>query len=240
MTIERKVGITAIILMAGTGNRFGSSLPKQFHLLENKKIYLHTLDTFTNSGLFDEILLVCHPDWMEEVASESHHRVVAGGTTRQESSYLGLKACKANTRYVVIHDAVRPFISEEILKANVEAVQIHKAVDTCIPAVDTPVISKNGNEIDVIPLRDHYWRGQTPQSFEYDLILKAHETTSRKNVTDDCSLVLEMSHPVKIVPGSEENIKITTEFDLLLAQLITMRVESHLSMKKAIDIYPVA
>ena len=220
MTIERKVGISAIILMAGTGNRFGSSLPKQFHLLENKKIYLHTLETFTNSGLFDEILLVCHPDWIEEVASESYCRVVAGGTTRQESSYLGLKACSPNTRYVVIHDAVRPFVSEEILKANVEAVQLHQAVDTCIPAVDTPVISKNGKEIDTIPLRDYYWRGQTPQSFEYALILGAHETTTRKNVTDDCSLVLEMGHRVGIVQGSEENIKITTEVDLAFAQTL--------------------
>ena len=220
MAIERKVGISAIILMAGTGNRFGSSLPKQFHMLDNKKIYLHTLDTFMNSGLFDEILLVSHPDWIEEVASESHCRVIAGGATRQESSYLGLKACTAHTRYVVIHDAVRPFVSKEILKSNVEAVQIQGAVDTCIPAVDTPVVSKNSKEIDVIPIRDHYWRGQTPQSFEYELILRAHEATMRKNVTDDCSLVLEMGHPVGIVQGSEENIKITTEVDLAFAQIL--------------------
>ncbi len=231
MTIERKVGISAIILMAGTGNRFGSSLPKQFHLLDNKKIYLHTLGTFTNSDLFDEILLVCHPDWMKEVARESSCRVIAGGATRQESSYFGLKACSPGTRYVVIHDAVRPFVSGEILKANVDAVQAHKAVDTCIPAVDTPVISKNGREIDDIPLRDHYWRGQTPQSFAYELILRAHETTTRKNVTDDCSLVLEMGHPIAIVHGSEENIKITTEFDLLLSKLITMRVEPYLTVE---------
>ncbi|MBS0615409.1 MAG: 2-C-methyl-D-erythritol 4-phosphate cytidylyltransferase [Verrucomicrobia bacterium] len=215
MTRIRKVGI---ILMGGSGSRFGSSLPKQFHEIVNRKIYLHTLETFQHSGLFDEIILVCHPDWIEEVKNEVSCPVVTGGSTRQESSYLGLIACPQSTDYVVIHDAVRPFVSEDILKANIEAVQVHKAVDTCIPALDTPVISKNGTMIDTIPLRDHYWRGQTPQSFAYELILQAHKKTLRKNVSDDCSLVLEMGHPVFFIHGSEENIKITTEFDLILAQ----------------------
>lgn len=205
----------AIILMAGKGNRFGSALPKQLYELCGKKIYKYTLERFQESGLFEEIILVCHPDWMVE---EDGVKVVAGGATRQESSYRGLMACDAATQYVVIHDGVRPFVSLEILRENVRLVKQFDAIDTCIPSTDTIVHSVDGKRIDEIPLRSEYWRGQTPQSFAYDLILEAHQRTKRKNASDDCSLILEMGYDVHIVTGSEENIKITTEKDILLAE----------------------
>jgi 2-C-methyl-D-erythritol 4-phosphate cytidylyltransferase len=215
MKIKMKERTAAIILMAGKGERFGSTLPKQLHELCGKKIYKYTLERFQESRLFEEIILVCHPDWMVQ---EEGVKVVAGGATRQESSYRGLLACAPDTQYVVIHDGVRPFVSLEILQENVRAVKQFDAVDTCIPSTDTIVHSVDGKRIDEIPLRSEYWRGQTPQSFAYDLILEAHQRTKRKNATDDCSLVLEMGYDVHIVIGSEENIKITTEKDILLAE----------------------
>ncbi len=217
--MEKVVGI---ILMGGTGARFGSDRPKQFHLIEGKRVYLHTLGAFLQSHLFDEIVLVCHSDWLALVKEETacySVRVCEGGETRQRSSYLGLLACPEDTQYVVIHDAVRPFVSQEILEKNVRRVKIAKAVDTCIPSADTIVHSKNGHTIDQIPLRQDCFRGQTPQSFEYSLILRAHENTQRTNASDDCSLVLELGHPVEIVLGNQSNRKITTELDLQIMSI---------------------
>jgi len=223
----------ALILMGGTGARFGSETPKQFHRLAGKKVYLHTLETFLAAKAFDEILLVCPPAWIEEIKKDllaypsAPVTVISGGSSRQASSLCGLLACGEQTKTVVIHDAVRPFLSLEILKANIAAAEKYSAVDTCIPSADTLVHSPEGKEITAIPCRAHYLRGQTPQSFAYPLILKAHLKAKEEGITessDDCSLVIRFGHPVHIVMGSEENIKITSELDLFLAeQLLRLR-----------------
>ncbi len=227
---------TALLLMAGIGSRLGSPLPKQFHLLGSKKIYLHTLETFLSSNLFQQIILVCHPDWINEVKNEIPQDpkivIIAGGPTRQNSSLLGLQACKA-TDFVMIHDAVRPFVSHEILERNLTAVQNHPAVDTCIPSADTIVHSEGGEFISSIPNREKYLRGQTPQTFAYQLILEAHQKTKTTQSTDDCSLVVELGHPVAIVAGSEDNIKITTELDIELGHSIYERILLSLSQGTA-------
>jgi 2-C-methyl-D-erythritol 4-phosphate cytidylyltransferase len=208
----------AILLMAGNGRRMGNSIPKQFHEIQEKKIYLHTLQALEESRLFDQIILVCHSDWIDCVKEEATGmKIIAGGATRQESSYRGILACE--TDYVLIHDAVRPFVSSQILKENVETVKKYRAVDTCIASADTIVVSQDGEYIDDIPPRAHYLRGQTPQTFAVPLILEAHQRTLKTDASDDCSLVLDMGHDVYIVKGSEENFKITTEFDLQLAKL---------------------
>jgi ribitol-5-phosphate 2-dehydrogenase (NADP+) / D-ribitol-5-phosphate cytidylyltransferase len=216
--------ITALLLMAGTGMRFKSEFPKQFHLLAGKKVYLHTLEAFLQCSLFHKILLVCHPRWLDEVTEElrtypNFVHTIPGGQTRQESSFLGLQSCE-ETDYVVIHDAVRPFVSREIIKNNVEQVRIHKAVDTCIPSSDTLVRTKERGWIAEIPDRAEYMRGQTPQSFAHPLILEAHAQTRLTNSTDDCRLVLEKGHPIKIVLGEEINFKLTTANDLMIAEKI--------------------
>ena len=214
---------SALILMGGEGKRLGSATPKQFHVLGSLPVYRHTLNTFQASGLFREIILVCHPDWMTVVQGETAHlenvKVVVGGETRQASSYAGLRACQPSCQYVMIHDAVRPFVSLEILQKNVEAVLKHKAVDTVIASADTIVITEDGSTIDSIPARHKFRRGQTPQTFAYPLICKAHEMASQKSATDDCSLIMDLGVSVHLVQGSDENLKITTEWDLLMAEL---------------------
>lgn len=229
--------VKAIILFAGEGVRFGSEVPKQFHRLSGKKIYLYTLEKFLSSNLFQEIILVCPETWKNEVASDIASytqipiQVIAGGTTRQKSCYQGLIACGKNTDYVVIHDGVRPFVSHEILRANIEGAITHGAVDTCIPSADTLAHSITGTHIDSIPNRSELLRGQTPQSFSYSLILEAHQRAIKQNlqVSDDCSLVIPMGKQVFIVQGDEHNIKITSMLDLFIAEQLLRLEQKSLS-----------
>ena len=225
MNLSQK-SITAILLMGGTGERFGSETPKQFLNLSGKKIYLHTLDAFLAFSEFQAVLLVCHPDHIEAVQAETTSprvRVIPGGYSRQDSTYQGLLACPNETTHVVIHDAVRPFVSSKIIQDNLNALKKHDAVDTCIPSADTIVHAENIDTITSIPNRNHYLRGQTPQSFSYPILLEAHEKHAHHEASDDCRLVLDLEVPVHIVSGSEDNIKITNELDLFLAEQLMQR-----------------
>lgn len=212
--------------MGGSGNRFGSSTPKQFISLGGKPLFTHALETLRQSNLFDEILLVVHPDW----PITAPEKIIHGGSTRQESSYLGLLGFTQKPDIVLIHDAVRPFISTDILRNNIETALLHGAADTCIPSADTLVYAPNGL-ITEIPNRSHFARGQTPQTFNYDLVLQAHKQALAdqiSNASDDCQLLVRLDYPVPIVTGNERNIKITTEFDLQLAEhLITCKAALH-------------
>lgn len=221
-------GTGAVLLMGGEGHRFGSEVPKQFHFLGGKRVYLHTLEAFLKGGLFDEIVLVCHPKWMEAVREEAAGlaQVVKGGATRQASSYAGLKGFTQKPEIVSIHDAVRPFISQEILLENLRAAIAFGAVDTCIPSTDTLVYSPRGKIIEQIPRRSDFLRGQTPQTFRYEWILKAHEWALQQGLaqsSDDCQLVLAMGREIRIVSGNEENLKITSETDLQIAEAFLER-----------------
>lgn len=217
----------AILLAAGEGNRFGNTTPKQFCELYGKKIYLYALDALCELNSFTEIIIVCHPKWVDLVARDLENfpykkvcKTIAGGITRQQSSYLGLQACKEKTDFVLIHEAVRPFTAKRIFKNHLDAVLQYSAVNTCIPSADTIVHSIDQLSISSIPPRDYYLRGQTPQTFQFDLIQKAHATTSLVDISDDCRLVYEMGKPIAIVQGDEKNIKITTEFDFQVAKLL--------------------
>ena len=222
MYLKHRVG--AVLLMAGIGSRFGGEIPKQFLPLKGKRVYLHTLDTFVQTGVFDEIVLVCHPAWQDTVSQEAAiATVVQGAGTRQESAYLGLLGFVNRPDIVVMHDAVRPLVSQEILVNNISSALLHGAVDTCIASADTLVYAPQGDVIEAIPKRDHYLRGQTPQTFRFDLLLEVHVAARHDGVeavSDDCQLVLRKGHPVHVVPGSERNFKITTDLDFNLASVL--------------------
>src|SRR5690606_18269233 len=111
--------------------------------------------------------------WAEKLPSSL--TIAIGGETRQLSSYQGLLAFTEKPDIVLIHDAVRPFVTVEILKNNLLQALIHGAVDTCIASTDTLIQSLDGKTIDHIPKRSHFMRGQTPQTFRYEWILQAHE-----------------------------------------------------------------
>ncbi|MBI3508336.1 MAG: 2-C-methyl-D-erythritol 4-phosphate cytidylyltransferase [Chlamydiia bacterium] len=209
---RKRVG--AILLMGGSGNRFGSECPKQFHLLAGQPVYQYALQTLQACGEIDEIVLCCHPDWVAEVQQAAPFAtVIPGGSTRQESSWHALKGFQTPPDLVLIHDAVRPFVAKEVLLANLEMAHRQGAADTCIASADTLVHAPNGQTIAAIPERAHYLRGQTPQTFRYDWIVSAHLQAQAKGITnasDDCRLVLEAGYSIGIVRGSEENLKITT------------------------------
>lgn len=221
--------VSCLLLAAGKGERFQNEHPKQFHYLSGKKIYLHTLEQFLNVERVHEIVIVCSYPHVDEIKRDiapyrnENIRIAVGGKTRQQSSFLGLLACDTRTTHVIIHDAVRPFVTKKIIEENIDHAISSRACDTCIPSHDTIVKTQNKQEILKIPNRDKYLRGQTPQSFYYPLILKCHQIAHEKgyeHATDDCQLVMMQDHPVKIVMGLEENIKITTELDLYLAEHI--------------------
>lgn len=214
--------ISALILMGGTGSRFNSSTPKQFHKILKKEIFLYTLETFQETKVFDEIILVCHKNYIQKVKKSiknfSSIKIIAAGNNRQSSSFKGLLSCNSPD-IVVIHDAIRPFISKKIILNNIKIAITKGAVNTCIKATDTIVKIKNNKIID-IPKRKDLFQGQTPQTFQYKIILKAHKNAKIKNATDDCSLVKDIKKDIYITPGDIFNIKITTKFDLIIAKEI--------------------
>ena len=221
--------IKAIILIGGAGLRFGHDIPKQFLNLSGKAVYLHALATFLSFQIFEEIILVCHKSWIEKVQQDISNpriRVIEGGHTRQSSSYKGLLAAGKDTDYVMIHDGVRPLVSKQIIENHLLALTTQKAINTCIPSFDTIVHTSNSNTIDRIPNRLHYLRGQTPQSFSYPFILEAHEKAKDQKTSDDCSLIVRLGYPVHVVLGTQDNIKITGELDLFLAEQL-MRTRTH-------------
>lgn len=219
MFLGKRIG--AILLMAGEGSRFGGGIPKQFRLLGGKKVYSYALDACESLGIFDDIIPVCHANWMIEGA-------VRGGATRQLSSYAGLKAFALKPDIVLIHDAVRPFVTQEILRENISKAIEYGAVDTCIPSADTLVHAPENKIIASIPNRSEYLRGQTPQTFRFDWIFEAHLKALAEgieNASDDCQLILGLGKPIYVVFGSEKNLKITSELDLFIAEFLLSQAQ---------------
>jgi ribitol-5-phosphate 2-dehydrogenase (NADP+) / D-ribitol-5-phosphate cytidylyltransferase len=207
----------AIVLAAGTGERFGATLPKQFLPLNGKMILWYSIQAFRESPLVDQIVLVCHPDWMDKVKGLDVDVVVPGGHTRNESTFRGLEACDPGTKKVLTHDGIRPFVDQEIIRRCVEALDRYPAVDTCIPSADT-IIEVDGNSITDIPSRSRLRRGQTPQAFDYQSILAAYRYLPDRDATDDITLAKRFGLKCGVVDGSFWNIKITEPQDVFIAE----------------------
>ncbi|EIX6261636.1 2-C-methyl-D-erythritol 4-phosphate cytidylyltransferase, partial [Campylobacter coli] len=214
-----------IILASGIGKRFGSELPKQLVKISGKTIFEHTLQIFENSSHIDYIIVVVNPlykNFFEKIIINSKTskvlKIVNGGDTRKESSAIGIGCIEEQEANVIIHDSVRPFLSEDIIKRCIKALRTHNAVDVAIPATDTLIEIEN-NYIKEIPKRENYMQGQTPQCFKLSLIKKAHELSKNDNdFTDDCGLILKYNlDKVYVVKGSNTNIKITYREDIFLA-----------------------
>jgi 2-C-methyl-D-erythritol 4-phosphate cytidylyltransferase len=224
--------VKAIILAAGKSERMlDTTVPKQFIKLKNKPILAYTLEVFQQCDRVNGIVLVTNQERQEYCKTEIVKRfgfskvekIVVGGETRQESSYNGVKALEnEKVDIAVIHDAARPFVTKDIILESIEAAEKYGASDVCVNATDTIVKSRD-TSIEEIPDRSRLWYGQTPQAFRYELILEAHEKARKDSflkATDDATLVLRIGHKVKIVKGSYENIKITSQIDLKIAEKI--------------------
>ncbi|MBD5400736.1 2-C-methyl-D-erythritol 4-phosphate cytidylyltransferase [bacterium] len=215
-----------IILASGLGTRFNTDLPKQFTKIAGKTVIEHTIDVFESSKHIDRIIVVITPEYrhiFENILLKNHftkiYKVLNGGDTRKESSFIGISSIDDKDANVLIHDCARPFLSESIIDDCVTALKTHDAVDVAIPASDTLIEVDKNNNITSIPNRANMRRGQTPQCFKLSVIKKAHELSRNdENFTDDCGLIVQHNLcPVHVVQGDTQNIKITFPEDIFLA-----------------------
>ena len=222
--------IYAIIVAAGKGLRMKGSKRKQYILLDGKPVLAHTLMTFNRCKRIDQIIVAlpaediefCRQEIIPAADMETDTRLVVGGARRQDSVYNSLKAIKEDDGIVLIHDGVRPFVSQEQVLACIEAAIKQGACILGLPAFDTVKQVNAKNEIVQTQKRDTLWLAQTPQAFQLNLIKKAHGAAKQDgfSATDDASLVERMGVKVKIIPGSRSNIKITHPEDLKLASAL--------------------
>lgn len=209
-----------VILASGKGNRFGGEIPKQFVKIGTKTILEKAVDAFEKSSYIDFIILVITPGYKSEAEKllsgyKKVLKIVEGGKTRKESSYIGVSAIDELDANVFIHDCARPFVSERILKDCNDAIKQHEAVGVAIPSTDTIICVEN-NYIKQIPERSSMMCIQTPQCFRLGLIKKAHElAVNDENFTDDCGLVIKYNlAKIFVVEGDISNLKITYSNDI--------------------------
>ena len=227
--------VTGIVLAAGGGSRIGSAIPKQFLPLAGVPLLARTVQALRASGRMDCLILVVPSGQEERCQREilnpfglTADAVVPGGTDRQASVYAGLLQVSAGTDLVLIHDGARPFITPEVIVAAVEAAAEAGAAVVAVPVTDTiKVADADGWFVDT-PQRSRLWAAQTPQVFRAALLREAHDAALRDGFrgTDESALVERLGHRVRLVPGSPENLKITTPADLALADQILRARES--------------
>lgn len=214
----------------------GSPLEKQFLQLVDRPLLAHTLEPFQGCHAISRIILVVPEDRQERVRQEillpfsltKVKDVVPGGPTRQESVFLGLKAARDPNHgsIVVIHDGVRPIIDEGMIMRCVQETYKWGAAVYGLPSTDTLAQVDTREELFLHALdREDVWRIQTPQGFYFGLIMQAHEEARRAGFlsTDDATLVRRLDHPVRIIKGSTDNIKVTTRLDLEMAEFLMRR-----------------
>ncbi|HXG90919.1 MAG TPA: 2-C-methyl-D-erythritol 4-phosphate cytidylyltransferase [Blastocatellia bacterium] len=220
---------TAIIPAAGIGARMQTNRAKQMIELGGAPLLVHTLRRFQQCDAVDQVILVLQPNLTSEVlALISRYnltkvaRVVAGGAERQDSVYRGLLVIKPEDAGIIaVHDAVRPFVRPEEIRAVIERARTTGAALMALAATDTIKQVKSGRVQRTLDRRKIYY-AQTPQAFRYEIIREAYERayTDGFMATDDSQLVERLGHRVSVVEGSPINIKITRPFDLKLAEVI--------------------
>ena len=215
----------AIIVAGGSGTRLGGDIPKQFLKVNGKEIISHTLSVFEDCDFIDKIIVVCHKDYLDLCSGLTEHLkkdviVVPGGTTRQESVYLGLKEA-TDCKYVLVHDAVRCLVEVRHIRMLFEQLQKGNSCTLAVKVKDTIKLADENNIVTSTPQRSSLWQIQTPQAFFTDKLISAHEYAIKNKFegTDDCSLMEYYGEKIVLVEGSYKNIKITTPSDVEIAKV---------------------
>jgi len=219
-----------LIPAAGSGHRMGSNRNKLLLPLLGKPLLAWTLSAVKASRTIRWIGLICQPDdWQDfkEIVnslslSKSVH-CIPGGSTRQESVYRGLQSLPAVAERVLIHDGARCLVTPALFDRCAEEIQRCSGLITAIPVKDTiKVVDGTTKLITSTPERQYLWAAQTPQAFEVERLRNCHHEGQQRGweVTDDAALFERFNIPVRIVPGEETNLKVTTPVDLAIAEFI--------------------
>lgn len=225
--MKNKINKIAIIIAGGTGARMGQDIPKQFLNVGDKPVIMYTLEAFQKHPEIDGIVVVCIDGWHEILKSYAKQfnitklvSVISGGTTGHESIRHGLDEVKRlydENSIVLIHDAIRPMVSEEIISDNIIKCIKYGNATTVVPCT-TVVLEKSDPEYSTNVIdRDNMYLTQTPQAFVLKDILSAHEEAKKKGITNavaSCSLYISLGRKVYYSIGSETNIKLTRPGDI--------------------------
>jgi len=221
--------VSAIIPAAGSGERFGEE--KQFKLFSGRPLIFHTLKLFFQSDYIDEIIVAVpsanvdstHRDVLSMSAGKPV-KVVAGGTRRQDSVKNGIDVSDSHSTLVCIHDAARPFVTEDLIQRSVSACEFADGAVVGIPSKDTVKFSENGLVKETLD-REKIWLVQTPQCFHKNKLLQALYYAETENLTgtDESALMEAMGFSIKLVDGDSNNFKITTKDDWIRAEIVAVR-----------------
>jgi 2-C-methyl-D-erythritol 4-phosphate cytidylyltransferase/2-C-methyl-D-erythritol 2,4-cyclodiphosphate synthase len=212
----------ALIVAAGRGSRFGAAAPKQYVELAGRPVLRHSLETFLKHPQIDAVRVVIHADdrAMYDAAASglSPLEPVTGGATRQESVRRGLESLRDRAPGIVlIHDAARPLVDSALIDRMLAALAASPGAIPALPVADTVKRASNGIVQQTLD-RQTLWRAQTPQAFRYGDIMAAHNAAAGRELTDDAAVAEAAGLAVALVPGQEENFKVTTEADLIRAR----------------------
>ena len=221
--------VSAVIVAAGGSVRMGIADSKQFIPLLSRPAIEYTLKAFQKCNLIKEIVIVCREQDNDRINKiielngfNKVSKLVKGGDSRADSVRNGIGACSENAKYYAIHDGARPLITVEEIERVVEAAFDTGAATLGTSVKDTIKVVDGFNNIESTPIRSQLRAVQTPQVFERDLYRFALENAGDNliNFTDDCSLIENMGGEVLVVKGNEENIKLTTPIDIVIAESI--------------------
>lgn len=230
----------AMLIAGGSGSRMHQDIPKQFLTVNEKPIIVYTLEAFQKHPAIDEIIVVCIEGWekilwayIRQFNLTKVTAVVPGGACGQASIYCGLKELEKTHRpedIVLIHDAIRPLVSEEIISDCLSKTVEFGSAIAMIPCAEAMLVSEDQQSSGEIYDRDHLKRTQTPQGFHLGKLLDVHERALAAGITNSvasCTLMIEMGEQVHFSRGSEKNIKLTTveDIDIFKALLLAKRAE---------------
>ncbi|MEE0935227.1 MAG: IspD/TarI family cytidylyltransferase [Methanobrevibacter sp.] len=231
----------AVILAGGSGSRMKSiNIPKQYHEINGIPVIIYTLKTFIELECFDYIYIAINPtftDFMNSILKKyfnpkdiSNITLINGGKERIDSIHNVIESIKKNNindkDIIVIHDAVRPFVTKKIILDNIKGAKKYGATVTSVPVNDTILLSTDGDYVDRIPIRKTLFNGQSPDSFNLKTFIELENklTDEQKEIITGTSQVCTLNdYPIKMIEGDTANFKITTDADLDLAEYIILK-----------------